>query len=141
MHRPLTLAAALCLTAGVAGAGELKLTIDGVADEQGTIRVALYGDDGGFMKPEQQIGASFMRARTGQMTFTFHDLPSGRYAAAVFHDANGNGELDANMLGVPTEGFGFSANAAGSFGPPDFGQAAVTVSDGAPAATAARLSY
>jgi uncharacterized protein (DUF2141 family) len=32
----------------------------------------------------------------------------GVYAAFAFHDGNGNGKVDANLVGVPTEGFGFS---------------------------------
>ncbi len=39
------------------------------------------------------------------------------------HDANGNGKLDSNMMGIPKEGFGFSNDATGSFGPPGFDEA------------------
>ena len=35
-------------------------------------------------------------------------------------DLNGNEELDRNLVGIPTEPFGFSRNARGSFGPPDY---------------------
>ena len=35
---------------------------------------------------------------------------------------NGNQELDRNLIGIPTEPFGFSRNARGSFGPPSFEQ-------------------
>ena len=34
---------------------------------------------------------------------TFTDLPAGRYAAVVFQDKNGNGEMDANFIGFPRE--------------------------------------
>ena len=34
------------------------------------------------------------------------------------HDENGNGELDANFVGIPKEPWGFSNNAKGKFGPP-----------------------
>ena len=46
---------------------------------------------------------------------------------AAFHDANGDGELNANFVGMPTEGYGFSNGARGFMGPPAFGAAAVTV--------------
>jgi uncharacterized protein (DUF2141 family) len=39
------------------------------------------------------------------------------------HDVNKNGELDKNALGIPKEGFGFSNDAAGTFGPPGFDKA------------------
>ena len=36
------------------------------------------------------------------------NLQPGEYAAFVLHDGNGNGKVDSNIVGVPTEGFGFS---------------------------------
>jgi uncharacterized protein (DUF2141 family) len=38
-------------------------------------------------------------------------LPAGDYAFAVYHDANGNGKLDRNGVGMPTEDYAFSNNA------------------------------
>jgi uncharacterized protein (DUF2141 family) len=40
----------------------------------------------------------------------FKNIPKGVYAISLFHDKNGNGELDRNLFGVPTEGYGFSNN-------------------------------
>jgi uncharacterized protein (DUF2141 family) len=37
------------------------------------------------------------------------EMPHGMYAIAVFIDDNGNNELDKNLIGMPTEGYGFSA--------------------------------
>jgi len=38
-------------------------------------------------------------------------VPSpGAYGLALYHDANGNGKIDRNGLGIPKEGFGFSNN-------------------------------
>jgi uncharacterized protein (DUF2141 family) len=45
-------------------------------------------------------------------------LSPGQYAVAAFHDANGNNKLDKNLVGLPTEKYGFSNNVRGSFGPP-----------------------
>ena len=55
------------------------------------------------------------------------DLPAGDYAFAVFHDANSNGKLDKNMLGMPTEDYAFSNNALGKMGPPSFEQARISL--------------
>ncbi|MGB0978565.1 MAG: DUF2141 domain-containing protein [Croceimicrobium sp.] len=46
-------------------------------------------------------------------------LKPGKYALAIFHDANNNDELDKAFSGIPTEKYGFSNNARGIFGPPD----------------------
>ena len=56
----------------------------------------------------------------------FSDLADGQYAVKVFHDENNNHSLDTNMLGVPSEGYGFSNN-AGSFGPASFKDASFSL--------------
>lgn len=51
---------------------------------------------------------------------TLEDLNSDQYAFKYFHDENDNGKLDCNWLGIPNEGYGFSNNAVGTYGPPSF---------------------
>jgi uncharacterized protein (DUF2141 family) len=55
-------------------------------------------------------------------TMTIINLKPGKYAARYFHDENLNGLMDKNFIGIPVEGFGFSNNAVGKFGPPPFGK-------------------
>jgi len=57
-----------------------------------------------------------------QCTVTFNDLKNGQYAIRFIHDENQNKELDTNFLGIPKEGFGFSNDAMGKFGPKDFSE-------------------
>lgn len=61
----------------------------------------------------------------GAAQVTFHGLPAGRYAIKSFADENHNAKLDTNILGLPTERYGFSNNAMGRMGPPTFDAAAV----------------
>jgi uncharacterized protein (DUF2141 family) len=42
---------------------------------------------------------------------------------AVIHDENMNGKLDANWLGIPLEGYGFSNDAKAAMGAPSFSAA------------------
>jgi uncharacterized protein (DUF2141 family) len=49
----------------------------------------------------------------------FPGIEPGTYAIAVFHEQNGDGEQNRNMLGLPTEPYGFS-NDVGRFAPPSF---------------------
>jgi uncharacterized protein (DUF2141 family) len=53
-------------------------------------------------------------------TFTIADLKPGKYAVRYYHDENMNGNMETNRLGKPTEGYGFSNNVTGKFGPPPF---------------------
>jgi len=40
----------------------------------------------------------------------FKNLKYGKYAVTAFHDENGNGKLDHNLLHLPAEPLGFSSN-------------------------------
>jgi uncharacterized protein (DUF2141 family) len=53
-------------------------------------------------------------------TFTIDSLEYGTYAIKVYHDENSDGELDTNILGIPSEDYGFSNDASGWFGPPSW---------------------
>lgn len=48
------------------------------------------------------------------------DLKPGKYAFKYFHDENNDKEINTNFMGIPKEGYGFSNNAKGKFGPPSF---------------------
>jgi uncharacterized protein (DUF2141 family) len=103
-----------------AAAADLRVTVEGVNSDPGKIMVALHQAEDGVKFPESGgvISGQWSRARSGAVTFIFTDLAPGRYAAAAFHDADDNGELDANVIGIPLEGYGFSEKATGSFGRP-----------------------
>ncbi len=88
----------------------------------GMVGAMLYSAAGGWMKPDQAL----QRARAsaaGTVVLVFRDLAPGAYAVSVLHDENANGRLDTNVVGLPTERYGFSRDAVGRMGPPDFAQA------------------
>lgn len=62
--------------------------------------------------------ASFKLSRT-QNSVT-KSLPEGVYAVACFVDENGNGKIDKNWLGIPSEPYCFSANYKPVLSAPDF---------------------
>lgn len=133
--------AMLALPAAMAHAGELRIAVENIAGSDGHLRVALYAEGSEFLKSGQEEAASFRVAAPGTMTFSFPDLAAGRYGVAVFHDANANGELDSNLLGIPTEGVAFSNAARANFGPPFFDDVAVTVPVEGTVTTRAPLTY
>ncbi|CAG5007275.1 hypothetical protein DYBT9275_04010 [Dyadobacter sp. CECT 9275] len=55
------------------------------------------------------------------------ELEPGKYALAVYHDLNGNNELDKNFIGIPKEPYGFSNNFRPRFSPPKFEDCAFDV--------------
>ena len=102
-------------------AQELTVTIKNVKNSDGMILMSLYDTDAGFMKKE--LKSLQVTILNGEAVAIFKDVAPGTYAISVMHDANNNKELDSNVFGIPKEGFGFSNDAMGMFGPPDFKKA------------------
>jgi len=104
-------------------AADLTLRVDGVASANGNVMVAVFDDAKAF--PRGKFRAAQMApATTGTVELVFKGLSPGRYAVSAYHDANSNQKLDANMVGEPTEAYGFSRDARASYGPPTFDEAA-----------------
>jgi uncharacterized protein (DUF2141 family) len=80
-------------------------------------------------------------AKTGDVELLFGDLAAGEYAVMLFHDENGNQKMDSNLLGIPTEGYGFSNEAKGRFGPPKFSEMKVIIGADGRVTTAAKMTY
>ena len=96
--------------------------IHNVGSTNGTIKVAVYGSDDTFLSMDRAIRGNSVAAHQGMVTLKIEDLPTGEYALAVFHDENGNGELDTNWLGIPKEKVAFSIGKAHMFGPPKYSE-------------------
>ena len=55
------------------------------------------------------------------------DVPNGTCAVSAYVDVNGNGKLDKNLFGAPSEPYCFSKNFKPAFSAPDFEDCAVEV--------------
>ena len=104
----------------------VEIVISDVRDTSGTIMVALFDNAATFLK-KPALGR-VTKAHVGQAQVVFENVAPGEYAASIIHDANGNETLDTNFFGIPREGFGFSNNVMGTFGPPSFDKAKFVVS-------------
>jgi uncharacterized protein (DUF2141 family) len=116
------------LLASQAQAGELKLEIHGKNISGQDIRLAVYATAEQFPSEELFFKSAVVKASSDSVIVTLSDIPDGKYAVAAYADANGNGRRDSNFVGIPTEDYGFSNDARGIFGPPDFKQALIDVS-------------
>jgi len=52
---------------------------------------------------------------------------AGTLNCVIVYDEDNSGELDTGLFGIPTELVGFSNNAKGLFGPPDFDDVSIIV--------------
>lgn len=122
---------ALLSSAAAGHAADLSIEVDGARGDGGSVKVALFDRADRFLK--RPLHSASAPAKQGGATFEFKDLAAGDYAVAVYHDANDNGKLDQNMMGIPVEAAGFSNDALGNMGPPAFEAARINL----PAAGAA----
>ncbi len=116
-----TLCTALLLSTNLASAAELTILVDDVKAANGNLMVALYSSADTFLK--RPANATGTRALAADNKIVFKDLPEGEYAFALYHDANANGKMDKNLIGMPTEDYAFSNNAMGKMGPPSYDNA------------------
>jgi uncharacterized protein (DUF2141 family) len=104
---------------------KFEVTVTGIKDTNGTIRVGLFSSEEEFL--ENAVYGEVVKATGSKVTVVFNSLPPGQYGISVIHDENENGELDSNFMGIPKEGFGFGNNAMGMFGPPSFKEASIKI--------------
>lgn len=102
--------------------GTLLVMVQGFENTDGELLVALYNEKEPFMDGTPCKGAR-KTITSGEELVTFENVPYGEYAVVVLQDLNKDNEMDKNCLGIPTEGYGFSNDAMGKYGPPSFEQA------------------
>lgn len=119
------LAIVFALATGTAFGQQLTIVVKNVKEAKGTVRVGLFDTKDSFLK--KPLLKEVVKAQAGEMKIVFENVKAGSYAISAIHDENENGELDSNFFGMPKEGFGFGNDAIGSFGPPSFEKATVTV--------------
>lgn len=112
--------------------GTVTLTVEilGLESDEGSVALALFDSAESFDGQAAAVASQTVAPMDGGATWRLTDLPAGLYAVAAFHDLNDNGELDRSALGPPSEPYGFSNDARGTFGPPRFDKAAIELLSG-----------
>lgn len=112
-------------TATFAQASELKLTVNDIRVTEGVINVAVYNTEANY-NGGKPVAVKQIAATHNTIAINFPELEDGDYAIKLLHDENSNGKLDTNLVGIPTEGYGFSNN-GGRFGPASYADAKFVV--------------
>ncbi len=111
----------LCISCMNAQMGALSVEITGLYPVEGKLMLSLHNGPEGFPGNDETRYSGIIKPVTqDSMMVCFGEIPFGTYAVAIIHDVNGNGELDANFMGVPQEPVYFSNNARPGFGPPKY---------------------
>ncbi len=106
----------------------LQVSVNNINSAKGKVLLALFKQEEGFPgNPKNAFLVRDCTAAKGSLKVVFENIPSGTYALAVFHDANNDGELNTNLVGIPKEDYGFSNNARPGFRAPTFQEAAFRI--------------
>jgi uncharacterized protein (DUF2141 family) len=112
------------------------VTVEGLRDRNGTLRLQSYGDDPkAFLEKGKRLARIEVPVRPGPMAVCMALPKPGRYALYVLHDRNANGKAD-----VFRDGFGFSRNPRLGLAKPEFDKVVFTAPEGVSALTV-RVQY
>ncbi len=105
--------------------GTVGVSVTGARSDDGQIVALVFAASSGF--PFDASRAAYTATgpiRNGSASIQVPRVAAGRYAIVVFHDADGNGQIKRNLVGIPREGVGVTRFNGGR---PSFNGAAVDV--------------
>ena len=118
---------ALLYACGIGFSGEILangktpvVTIEvlNVEASKGQLIISVFSSQESFLQtPYKQFT---LPATSPATSLQVTDLTTGLYSISVIHDEDADGELGTNFVGIPNEPVGFSNDATGLFGPPDY---------------------
>lgn len=95
--------------------GKITVNVTNASNDEGAVLFGLYTKDN-FLQSAPPF-AAHSEIKEGKATATFENVPSGTYAIAIFHDKNGNHQMDFDESGMPLEEYATSGEPI-SYGPP-----------------------
>lgn len=111
----LAMAAPACAHATPPEPPRLVLTFDPGA-ATGAIMIAMFDSQAAY-DSGRPVRQARIDVAAGERAAIFADLPRGTYAVRAFHDVDGDGRMNTNPFGMPTEPYAFSNNARANMGP------------------------
>jgi len=100
----------------------IHFEITGLKSSKGHILLSLMNDK------EEVILKKALTISDKSVTDIFSDLEPGKYAIRYIHDENDDKKMNTGTFGIPSEGYGASNDARGTFGPPAFADMIFSVS-------------
>ena len=88
----------------------LTLVIDNLESASAPVEVSIYAPDNKFPKVDGQLKKYRFTPSGNTLTATITDLDYGQYAIATYQDLDADGKIGTNMIGIPTDPYGFSNN-------------------------------
>ena len=109
----------------------LTIKFDGIKTPTGAVMVALFDTEVAHDKGGAPVRGGMAKVAGATAELIIPGLAPGRYAIKVYHDLNGNGQMDSNPFGMPLEPYAFSNDALPQGGPATWAQAGFDLAAGA----------
>lgn len=120
----------------------IRIDITRLRDNSGHVLISLFKDGNGYPdNGDKAIRKAKVSIKDKAAWVVFTGLTPGNYAVAILHDENDDQQMNKTLLGLPKEGYGFSNNVMGAFGPPSFSRASFQFSAKALTTVAIRTRY
>lgn len=116
------------------GGPTLRIEVSGLVPDGSDLRLEALDSPEAWQDPSRPVASIRARVHQEVMQFFLQGLKPDRIAIRGYQDRNGNGVLDKNLLGIPTEGWGFSGTAK-LMRPPTFEDAAFDLAPSGATAT------
>ena len=109
----------------------ITVRIEALRNDKGTVYVSLFDNKKAFGDNKNAVVSGQARPANRTAVVVLDNMAPGKYALSFIHDENDNKKLDTSWIGIPKEGFGYSKDVMGKFGPPKFDDAVMDVPAGA----------
>jgi len=107
----------------------LEVQVTGFKRAGGELALAPFDSETAYEGREPAVRKAWIPVADGRAQWMVENLPAGDYTVIVYHDENGNRELDYRLFGIPKEKVGISNNVRGAFGPPRFERASFVLTE------------
>jgi uncharacterized protein (DUF2141 family) len=105
----------------------VKVEVQGVVPDQGMVMVAAY-DNAADFSSRKAATALQLRPTAATLSFSMCGVSGSTVALTLYQDLNGNGKLDTNLLGIPSEPWGASGKPS-NFSAPTWDTSQVPIND------------
>jgi len=99
---------------------QVVVIVEGLRNDAGQVVGGLYDRPTTWLGENQAAENCHAPIVGGRARCVFHAISTSAVAFAALHDEDGDGELDRDLIGLPTEGYAFSNDVREPFGPPSF---------------------
>ncbi|MFI3322190.1 MAG: DUF2141 domain-containing protein [Rikenellaceae bacterium] len=125
--------------------GEVTVVISAIKSGEGNLVLWYYDDAQSYYEDEtvvfrKDIVSLDKYKSEKQPVITTVTLPEGKYVLFAFHDKNGDGKIEKNLLGQQMDGIGY-ANSTTTFKQPKFSKVAIDIVEGETKVCNINLNY